>query len=236
MTNPETPMSCEEFAEHLAGYLEHDLDEGMRARMELHSRGCTGCAVLLADMRALSTSAAKLPPLAPSRDLWAGIAERIETPVVALNPSGETFAVRATRPRWRGAWMALAAAGLVAVTATVTYQVTTRSSARTQTVAVKPAVPDAPLTPAANRAAIEQTYNAEIARLREIVEQRSTRLEPATVEVLQKNLKVIDDAIAQCKDALRSDPGSRFLIESLNDALESKVLLLRKAASLPTKA
>ena len=235
MTNPETPLSCDEFAEQLAGYLEHDLDEGTRVRMELHSRRCASCAALLADMRALSMTAAKLPPLTPSRDLWAGIAERIETPVVALNPSGETSAHRATRPRWRGAWMALAAAGLVAVTATVTYEVTSRSSARTQTVAVKPALPDSPLTPAANRS-IEQTYDAEIARLREIVNQRSTRLEPATVEVLEKNLKVIDEAIAQCTDALRSDPGSRFLIESLNDALESKVLLLRKAASLPTKA
>ena len=84
MTNPETPMSCEAFAERVADYLENDLDEGARVRMELHSRNCAGCASLLADLRALATSAAKLAPLTPSRDLWAGIAERIETPVVAL--------------------------------------------------------------------------------------------------------------------------------------------------------
>ena len=131
--------------------------------------------------------------------------------------------------------MALAAAGLVAVTATVTYEVTSRSASRTQSVAVKPAT-DSPFTPVANRAAMEQTYDLEITRLREIVRQRTNQLDPATVDVLEKNLKVIDDAIVQCKDALRSDPGSRFLFESLNDALESKVLLLRKAASLPTKA
>ena len=235
MTDTETPMSCEEFARHLADYLEHDLDEGTRVRMEFHSRNCARCASLVADIRALSASAAKLPPLMPSRDLWAGIAARIETPVVALNPSGETRAQRASRPRWRGAWTALAAAGLVAVTATVTYQVTSRSALRTQTVAAKPA-PDSPLTAVSDRPTIEQTYDVEITRLREIVKQRTTQLDPVTVEVLEKNLKVIDDAIAQCKDALRSDPGSRFLIESLNDALESKVLLLRKAASLPTKA
>jgi hypothetical protein len=230
------PLTCEEFSDRLSDYLEHDLDEGARARMELHARHCAGCGSLLADMRALAVSAAKLAPLTPSRDLWAGIAERIETPVVALNPSGETVAQRAARPRWRGAWMALAAAGLVAVTATVTYEFTSRSASRTQgSIASRP-MPDSPSPFVSNRATIEQTYDSEITRLRDIVKQRSSQLEPATVDVLEKNLKVIDDAIAQCKDALRSDPNSRFLIESLNDALESKVLLLRKAASLPTKA
>jgi len=50
------------------------------------------------------------------------------------------------------------------------------------------------------------------------------------------NLKVIDNAIAQCKDALGKDPNSRFLMESLNDALDSKVQLLRTAATLPSFA
>jgi hypothetical protein len=236
MTDTNRPLTCDEFADHLADYLEHDMDEGARASMELHARVCGGCGSLLTDMRALAASAAKLAPLTPSRDLWPGIAERIETPVVALNPSGETFAQRAARPRWRGAWMALAAAGLVAVTATVTYEVTSRSASRAPaSVASRPAS-DSPATFVSNRATIEQTYDSEITRLRAIVQQRSSQLDPATVEVLEKNLRVIDDAIAQCKDALRSDPNSRFLIESLNDALESKVLLLRKAASLPTKA
>jgi hypothetical protein len=226
-------MSCEEFADHLAHYLEHDLDEGMRTRMEMHSHTCADCASLLADIRALTMSATKLPQLTPSRDLWAGIAERIETPVVALNPSGEMFAQRPPRRTWRRVRMALAAAGLVAVTATVTYELTSRSQT---VVAARVAASDSQTKLVSDRPSMEQTYNSEITRLREIVNQRTSQLDPATVEVLEKNLKVIDDAIAQCKDALRSDPNSRFLIESLNDALESKVVLLRKAVSLPTKA
>lgn len=236
MTNSELHMSCEEIAERLADYLEHDMDEATRARVESHANRCPECGALLADLRALQISAAKLPELTPSRDLWSGIAERIETPVVALNPSGAMKAATPTAPRrWRAAWTGLAAAGLVAVTATVTYQLTSRSAVRTAAaVATRPAV-DSPLTPVANRV-IEQTYDSEITRLRAIVTERSAQLDPATVAVLDKNLKVIDDAIAQCKDALRSDPNSRFLIESLNEALDSKVQLLRKAATLPTKA
>jgi len=235
MTNPEIQMSCEEVADRLADYLEHEMDEETRARIESHANRCPECGALLADIRALQISAARLPELTPSRDLWSGIAERIETPVVALNPSGLVASATAPRRRWRAAWTGLAAAGLVAVTATVTYELTSRSAVQTATpVATRPAV-DSPLTPVANRA-IEQTYDAEITRLRVIVKQRSAQLDPATVAVLDKNLKVIDDAIAQCKDALRADPNSRFLIESLNEALDSKVQLLRKAATLPTKA
>jgi hypothetical protein len=47
-------------------------------------------------------------------------------------------------------------------------------------------------------------------------------------------LQVIDDAITQCKRALQKGPASRFLIESLNDAFDTKVQLLRTAATLPS--
>jgi hypothetical protein len=47
---------------------------------------------------------------------------------------------------------------------------------------------------------------------------------------------VIDDAISQCKAVLAKDPASRFLIESLNHALENKVELLRTAAMLPSRS
>ena len=82
----------------------------------------------------------------------------------------------------------------------------------------------------------EQVYTSEIARLRTIVERRRAQLDPATIGVIERNLKVIDDAIAQCKLALTKDPASRFLMESLNNALENKVQLLRTATMLPARS
>ena len=79
-----------------------------------------------------------------------------------------------------------------------------------------------------------QVYSREIARLHAIVERRRSQLDPATINVIERNLKVIDDAIAQCRLALAKDPASRYLIESLNNALETKVELLRTATMLPT--
>jgi hypothetical protein len=82
----------------------------------------------------------------------------------------------------------------------------------------------------------EQVYSSEIARLRTIVDRRRAQLDPVTISVIERNLKVIDDAIAQCRLALAKDPASRFLMESLNNALETKVELLRTATMLPARS
>jgi hypothetical protein len=266
MTIPKVPMSCDRFADVLADYLERDVDETTRTSVEAHAQSCADCGPLLADIRALRVEAENLPELAPSRDLWKGIAERIETPVVALNGGPVTTWDSGKRGR-SGAWLGLAAAGLVAVTATVTYELTARThaaapvqvaaaptktspsgdstvvppSVRAQSpdTAAKvrvPAATQASTSLASNSTSIEQTYDTEIARLRTVVRQRRSQMDSTTIVVLEHNLKVIDDAIDQCKKALGKDPNSRFLIESLNDALDSKVQLLRTAATLPSKA
>jgi len=260
-------ITCEQFADELPDFLERDVDERTRARLEAHAVACRECGRLLADLRKLAGDAAALPELAPSRDLWAGIEARIETPVVEIGPSG---AGGGAVERWNGGtqkrrltpiWLGLAAAGLVALTATITHQITKRtvvvapSTPSTLTAGVvvnAPAIPDsnattdsvppfhlstvAPKTAAVSyKTPAEKAYDAEIARLRAVIEQRRTLLDSATVAVIERNLKVIDDAIAQCRDALRKDPASQFLIESLDDALDTKIKLLRTAATLPTR-
>jgi hypothetical protein len=253
-------VNCEWFAGHLANYLERDTDETTRQGMEAHAASCLGCGTLLADLRQIRTQAAHLPELAPTRDLWAGIAARIETPVVELANGGSAprrrFAAR------HHSWLVggLAAAGLVAITATVTHELTMRAV----TVNAPARVVQAPLAPTntssatvapvsnrlppagrsvaptptrlvANRPSAQHTYETEIANLRVVLDRRRPQLDSATVAVVEYNLKVIDVAIAQCKQALRKDPASRFLIESLNDAMDNKVQLLRTAAALPAR-
>jgi len=263
MTIPKVSISCDRFADKLSDYLERDIDEPTRAVMDAHAAECAECAGLLADLRSLRLGAANLPELAPSRDLWAGIAERIETPVILMRGQQSENPIAPSNRRTR-IWVGLAAAGLVAVTATVTHEVTKRSIVATPPVVVATTTPSAPVSPAATPAAgtpkpdtasaiqptasaptaklvsdrpsAEQTYDTEIARLRVVVNRRRPQLDSTTIAVIEHNLKVIDDAIRQCKIALRKDPGSQFLMESLNDALDNKVQLLRTAATLPSKA
>jgi hypothetical protein len=64
---------------------------------------------------------------------------------------------------------------------------------------------------------------------------RRDQLDPVTVAIIERNLAVIDTAIAESKAAIVRDPASRFLIESLNQSLQMKVELMRTAAVLPSR-
>jgi len=93
------------------------------------------------------------------------------------------------------------------------------------------------MNPAAERAyrTLVTDYDREIAKLRALIEQRRNQMDPMTVAVIEKNMQVIDGAIAECKKAIARDPASHFLMESLNQSLQAKVELMRTAALLPSR-
>ena len=80
---------------------------------------------------------------------------------------------------------------------------------------------------------MRQTYDAEIATLHSALEARRGQLNPATVSTIEQNLRVIDEAIRQSKEALEKDPNSRLLNDQLDHSLATKTSLLRAAALLP---
>jgi len=81
----------------------------------------------------------------------------------------------------------------------------------------------------------QPVYDQEIGKLRAIVKERRSQLDPNTVAVLEQSIAVIDSAIAQSRAALAKDPASGFLATQLNHSLEKKVELLRTAALLPSR-
>ena len=281
-------MTCERADALLPDWFEQTLDERQLLAMDAHVAGCPRCAAIVADLNHIVADAAALPTLAPSRDLWSGIAARIETPVVAL---GEARALRApnVRPRyWR---TAAAAVVLVGLTAGITWRLATNAAQRTPLVAqVAPVAPDsgpriaaapvddtgrtapadvepargetrdtdaprtaprAPSTPRrplartdarlvagerAPKAGPTEAMDNEIAAMREILAKRRGRIDPSTAAVLERNLRVIDQAIAESRAALAQDPNSGFLTEQLTRTLRRKLDLLRTAAELPARS
>jgi hypothetical protein len=192
---------------------------------------------LEAELRAIARAAAELPELAPSRDLWSGIAARIEAPVVALPTSVTHGAPPRVSLPWRR--LAIAASLLVVTTAGITYTIMRRNTAaelaaNNDSLSVVAPMQRAPVEPVSTLTA-EQTFDREIAALRAIVDERRKELDPATAAVLDKNLKVIDAAIAESKAALAKDPASAFLMEMLTHAYDSKLQLMRGVANIPSR-
>jgi hypothetical protein len=239
MTNP---MKCDEFEVLLPDYLEENgPDAATRESADAHRLDCAACAALVADLKAIVRDAGDLPALAPPRDLWSGIEARIEAPVVpiASRDLGEFPAVPTAAPaRLRSFTLrrfAIAASLLMAVTAGVTYTLTRLAQAPVATTAAIPA-PVAGTVRAVSRPSAEVTFDREIATLRQIVDERRSELDPKTVAILDKNLRLIDAAIVESKAALARDPASGFLAQLLTQAYDSKLQLLRGVATLPARS
>jgi hypothetical protein len=80
----------------------------------------------------------------------------------------------------------------------------------------------------------DAVYGKEIEMLQRVVSERKTQLDSSTVAIIEKNLQIIDAAIAQSRAALAKDPASMLLSDQLTHALDKKVELLRTAALLPS--
>jgi hypothetical protein len=265
-------MDCRTLDDRLADYLEGDLAAAERRQLEAHLASCVRCTALVRELEQIRAGAADLPELTPSRDLWAGIARRIEAPVVPLAArSAPNVTVR--RRGFDRLRTAAIAAALVAVTAGVTYTLTIARNETARTGNLAKTAPsgsdsnksaaDAPVSPTPNVVAATQeptpdtqpsgalspntgqknvtnlresaADSRDIDKLRAIFLRNRAQLDPRTAAIIEANLKVIDDAIAQSRAALAQDPASRFLKDQLKSAVDKKVELLRTAALLPNR-
>jgi hypothetical protein len=137
-------MTCEQFEDILPQLLDEDAI-AVPPAARLHLEGCPECKALFEDLTSIRTSAASLPRITPSRDLWAGIEARIRTPIVPL-VEGTTVAKPRRQISLRSA--AIAAGLLALINAGVSYQFMNRAPATTAT---EPALP----APSAMRTAVQ---------------------------------------------------------------------------------
>jgi hypothetical protein len=75
-------------------------------------------------------------------------------------------------------------------------------------------------------------YDARVAELQHALDQGRGRLDTATVRVIEKNLRIIDDAIGEARRALAADPANQYLNVHLADTMRRKLELLRQASAL----
>lgn len=174
-----------------------------------------------------------MPQQMPSRDLWAGIAARLDTaqaPAPTVAAASRTTRVSFTLPQ-----LAMAASLLIAVASGLTWMVSHPPAATAPKEAVIQAygMPDDD-----NGGRIQQAnfadaqYNAAVTDLEQILRDERDRLDPRTVQIIERNLKAIDDAIAEARTALDNDPSNPYLNSHLADARRRKLDLLRHATSL----
>lgn len=132
-------------------------------------------------------------------------------------------------------WLAAAAAVLVAVTAGATLWLSGGGGATEgATGPVASAADTGRQGPATTVewTGVESGYRSSVDRLADLLEQRRDRLPPETREVLDRNLRIIDQAIREAERALAENPGSPEAVRALDRTYQRKIDLLRRSARL----
>jgi anti-sigma factor RsiW len=221
-------MMSDPWTARLSDYLDGELTDNERSALERHLDACPTCSAALDDLARVIDRARRLPSRPPAVDLWSGIAARIGADAVHT----PVAPVRARR-RWSFSLPELAAATLAiaVVSGGSVWFLAGRSPA--------PAVPTGPVAvspgPAptlAQPAVAEQRYDAAVADLERVLDQGRGTLDTTTVRIIERNLALIDRAIADARRALAADPGNAYLNAHLARTMRRKIDLLRQAATI----
>jgi len=217
------------WTDRLSERLDGSLTEEERGLLDAHLVTCTECKSVLADLERVMTHARTLPEIAPTEDLWPGIAAR----VAAYARTDEAPRMRVRTASWgiTMSWPQLVAAGLalVVLSGGGAWFFTKGQRARTATVAQH-----RPSTDIVTVSHDDPQYAAEVADLQKALNERRDQLDPETVKTIEANLKIIDLATTQARTALAADPANPYLKEVVSKQMKKKVELLKQATVYAT--
>jgi anti-sigma factor RsiW len=218
-------MNCN--TDRLSDYLDGELAPAARRETDAHLAACGECREVLSELALVKETAAELHEVdrVPDADLWPAVAWRIKT-----------------RRGISLTWMQALAAGLalVALSSTAVWM-TLRGGENEPAQTVADAVdrgPEvgAPAAPVAVADFADEAYENAVKELRQALETGRNRLDPQTIEVLERNLAAIDQAIDQARKALEADPANVSLNSYLAGVRKRKLELLRTASDLTQPA
>src|SRR5687767_637791 len=203
-------MTCDDIRELLDAYRANELEPTERAVVANHLASCAGCrAEALAWSELFDRTAALPRSIEPPRDLWPAVDAALDPPAKAVR----------LRPRSRTRPLLLVAAGVALVV--VTAGVTTFLQRDWDTaMARKLKGLQTPGTQGIPEATTEDLLRALEAQ----------DLPPETMAIVQRNLAVIDVAIAELETALEQDPDNEELARMLVSVHRKKAELVEGAA------
>ncbi|MBA3443330.1 MAG: zf-HC2 domain-containing protein [Gemmatimonadales bacterium] len=211
--------------ERLSDYLEDDMPAAERLALEAHLETCRDCSVVVSDLRRVMNRARQMDERQPHRDLWPGIAKRIGATSAGAQP---------IRRRWSFSSPQLAAAAVLLMTfsGSTVWLMRSAGSLPADGPIAATAPPPATVTAVNVRRNAAENYAAAVEDLERVLSAGRGQLDTTTVRVIEQNLAVIDQAIAQAQRALLADPANLYLNTHLAETMRRKLDLLRQAATL----
>ena len=232
----------EEWTDKLSDYLDDELPPEERRAVAAHLAGCEPCAATLDELKRVVARARSLPARPPATDLWRGIAERIDdrpaARVASFAPRGPARRVSFTLPQLAAASLLIAAlsGGLVWMAGARAPRATTEESAATRPAEAAQTRTDESATASIESVSLaDAQYDAAVADLERALDKGRGRLDRSTIAAVEQSLQIIDQAIAQARQALATDPANSYLSSHLVETRRRKLDLLRRAAALTSE-
>ena len=231
-------MNCARYTQAIQELVDGTLGAIRAAELQQHLDQCESCRALAADMQRVHDLAASLDHPAPPDRVWLQIAGRLrqEGRVQPAPP------VQRTRQS-RSAILAIAASLILAIGASLMLLVpflrsdtSTLADDQQQQAAGSAAgnvTGDEPVQSIEDHFRLaEQHMQTGIAKLEEAARADESVMDRQTAAMLKKNLEMIDQAIAESRAALKTEPQSTIARDSLFNALRRKVALLQDTIAL----
>lgn len=224
-----------DWIDRLSDYLDDDMSGDERAALEAVLEGDVELQRVVEQLRAVRDTAASLPAHSPEFDLWPGIESRIGAEAAVADRASASHTRRRfsfTIPQLAAAAVAMLMLGSAGVWMAMNAGAGSPNGADPRTaVATGSEAGFASLPPVEGPAL---SYEMAVRDLVEQLEIGRDRLDPSTIEALERSLATIDRAIAQAREALEADPASVYLNRHLADAQSRKISVLQQAARLVT--
>lgn len=218
--------TCDQYLNAIGDLVDGTLGPLRRAELQLHLESCDACRTLAGDLERIARTARGLDTLQPPDRVWTEVAGRLQ-------------AEGRVRPatRWsigrNHAVLALAATLVLALGASLVFLFPDSTPPpAAQPVASVPG-PDGGVSDDVQSVASELALTER--HFQNAIEQatRSDALVSSeTAAVLQKNLLVVNQAIAESRAALEADPDNAPARQSLYDALRQKIQFLHDTIAL----
>jgi anti-sigma factor RsiW len=206
----------DQWTDRLSEYLDDELETHAREDLEAHLESCEVCRATLDELRAVVSRAQDVTDRAPDADLWPAIAARLDS-------RGKRYTFSMPQLVAAGIALMILSGGMVWMANRQAADGTPSQAASQRPAEPARAVPvnlaDAP-------------YDEAVADLERTLAEGRSRLDPATVKVLESSLAAIDQAIEQSQRALMADPANTYLYSHLAAARQRKLALLRRASAL----
>jgi hypothetical protein len=219
-------MTCQDCHLDLGEYADRTLPASQAAAVEAHLTGCASCRALLTDFQTLSSVASSLERRTPPPHVWTRLAATLQAetdPPPWWNPFASPLG-----------WRPLLASGvmvlLLSAATWLSWREATVQSERASAIAAQEVAQATDLQPGPFDAT--RAIASQISDLEGIVIAGAEVLPGETKAAYHVNDAVLEEAIGHSRAALESEPTDNLAQQSLFEALQSKLTLLKDMVAL----